>query len=193
MDDFEEEFSKLISDKILDEKAGWKLDPKESLTMLLEHVYEKALEPAHRILVQHEAFAGSDVFFEDEGIGDSVDDEMGYRAIATLRVVRNDIKLFEYFVTFVGSTETTEDRLWRNITINYPQTKVPLEEMSIDDIFPPEGQDYPPYHPPYHGKTTLDEDAIASLGEDMVFDIADMDEAARLVQEDLFEVMETLL
>ena len=205
MDDFAEEMRKFFADSESGDEPDLAPNPKESLETLLEHVCQKVLVPFHYLLTEKEEFSSSWLVLDD-GIGfpDSHDDGMGNRRVALLTVVRSEVPLFEYWLSFDGDSGigTAEATIWRKLEI-IRTGKLDLDNIpagyidSLKALFSPSKDKSTPHfdRAAYMKtilKTTLDEDAIASLHEYVHFNF-DMDEVVRNVRKDLYEVCKTLL
>lgn len=188
MKDFEESLRKLIADKVANPKHLLEPNPKDSLEMLLEHICEKALGPAHRILSEQEAFSKS-TLDSDDFFGDSSVDGMEERKMINLTVVRNKQPLFEYRLSFDGDTENSESQVWRQVEFSrHPMTlnDLPADFFDFDEKEADWRENLP-------GRTVLSKDVVDLVGIGEKSFPLDMAEAVRFVQEDFYWVCEILL
>ena len=187
----------LFASRLLTDARDLKPVLKDSLETMLEHVYKKALAPAYYLLTEHDQFALSSLTPPKSAeFGDASGDKMGDRPMAVFEIVRLHEPLFEYWLSFDGDViekncKISEASLWRRIEINRGPAYDP--ENPPADLF--DGFDGDKSRPfkEYIGKANLEEDVINSIEEYHSFPTLDINEAVRLVQEDLYYVLETLL
>ena len=190
MGNFAERMRELFANKIFMATAGFVPNPKESLEVLLEHVYQKALVPAHYILTDQPQFALSSLSLEgDPGFGDVFDDGMDWRPKAVLKVVRQQQLLFEYWLSFEGDNESCEASLWSKV--EFFRQPVTLNDLG-PDLFNLEVDHTLEQNRP--DKTVLDPDAVNDVGEEFCYlKTLDMAESVSLIQEELYSLFEKLL
>ena len=121
---------------------------------------------------------------------------MGDRPMAVFQIVRLHEPLFEYWLSFDGDVirrkrKVSEASLWRRIEINRGPA-VDGENFPAD-FWDGSDDSKPGSFKEYIGKSSLDEDAINSIEEYHQFPTLDIDEAVRLIEEDLYYVLKTLL
>lgn len=188
MENFEESLRKLIANKIASVKYPLEPNPRESLEMLLEHICEKVLAPAHRILIAQKAFSESTLNIDDF-FGDSIDDGMDDRKMINLTVIRNEQPLFEYHLSFDGDTENSESRIWRQVKFcSHPMTMDQIPEGFFD--FEAGESDWQENMP---GRTVLSKDVVNLVGIGEEHFSLDMVEAVAFVQDDFYWVCKNLL
>jgi hypothetical protein len=185
MENFEDEFSDLLARKRRIKRTGWRPNPKDSLEMLLKHVYRQALVPIHLALTEQQDFFSSTLELDVHlGADDVVGDGMKDRPMARLRVFRRSKLIFDYFLSFDGDTKTRDASLWRHVDFIDTFPKIDLANMPpnfFDEIF----NDKP-------GFLDLTKKQ-KSVGDYLHFSSLDLDKVVQLVQEDLYTVCKTLL
>ena len=197
MEKFEEKLRELFANKLLTDARDLKPVLKDSMETMLEHVYKKVLVPAYYLLTEHDQFALSSLTPpKSADFGDAMGDGMGDRPMAVFEIVRLHEPLFEYWLSFDGDVieenrKISEAKLWRRIEINRgPAYETENPPADFFDGF--DGDKSRPFKE-YIGKASLDEDVASSVGEYNSFPTLDIDEAVRLVREDIYHVLETLL
>ena len=165
-------------------------NPKDSMEVLLEHVYQKALIPAHYILTDQPQFALSTLTIEeDPGFGDVFDDKMDWRPKAVLKVVKHQQLLFEYWLSFEGDNESSEASIWSKVEF-YRNPMKP--EDSGPDFFNFEVDHTLEQNRP--DKTLLDPDVVNEIGEDFHYlRTLDMNVSVHLIQKELYSLFDKLL
>jgi hypothetical protein len=197
MENFEEKLQDLFASKLLKDARDINPILKDSLEALLEHVYKKVLALAYYRLTEHDQFALSSLTPpKNDEFDDALGDGMGYRPMAVFKIVRLHEPLFEYWLSFDGDVigenrKVREASLWRKVEIHRGPAFDP--ENPPADLFDFMDDSKPGPFKEYIGKSNLDEDAVYSIEEYHKFPTLDIDEAVRLVKEDLYKVLETLL
>lgn len=161
MENFETKLNTLLFNK-----ANHTPNPKESLELLLRHVYDAVLAPAHRLLKAQEQYALSTLSFtEDSGYGD-MGDGFDDRPVAMLTIFRRDEveAVFAYELSFDGEREDSPAALWSHIVA--PNYVAPAEKATEF-----ENTDF----------------------EFNCFHTLDMNEVVELVQQDLLEAFDKFL
>jgi len=190
VENFEENLRKLITNKIVNAKHPLEPSQRDGLETLLEYIFEKALVPAHRVLIEQEDFLESTLNSNDF-FGDIVDDGMEDRKMLNLKVVRNKQLLFEYWISFDGDTQHSESQVWRQV--EFATHPIDRNDVSIWNFV--DNPDYiePEWKENLPGRTVLSKEVVDLIGIGVEVFSFDIVEAVRFVQEDFYWVCETLL
>lgn len=185
MEDFEKKLRSLIANKASNIKHPLEPNPKDSLSLLLEHVYEKALLPAYQILIEQDVFSASTID-RDAEFGDAVDDGMEERPMIVITVMQQQQPIFEYWLSFDSDTEASEGKLCRRIYFSRYTCGITDLPANMFDLDTDEWEATRP------DKTILDRDKINLIDEYRHFPL-DMDKALSLVKDDFYWVCDVLI
>lgn len=168
MENFETKLSELLFNK-----ANHTPKPKESLELLLKHVYDSVLVPAHGILKLQEEYALSTVSFDEEIRDD--EDAFQDNAMAHLDVIRagDEEAMLMYTLSFDFDENTGKTSFWS-------QVRAPYYEPELDAGQPA-------------GAMAAAHTTGETSFEAVYFDSLDMKELVSQVQRDLFNSFEQFL
>lgn len=179
MKNFDEKLSALLVSKRHANRKAWEPSSKDSLAMLLKHVYQQVMVPVHLALTEQPDFNSSDLTLDTTlGAEDTEGDGLKDRPMATL-IVRRRLKIvFEYWLSFDGDTKDEDASLWRKI--------------DFDSTFPKLDFNNPPVNY-FDSDLNVLNKKQKSVEQHAYFPTFDMNEAVRLVQDDLYLVFKALL